>query len=182
MLIALALSLKPPRTKVSKVSRAEREDNTAPILSELSYVCVSRGGLLPPEPFLEPRDEAHYLGTVCRLNSVFARRRRKKGGGAVALQRANSILEAKQCFQQMKAYEFIQLVSGSDVNPKHRRNDHPSLEGPVPNAARAHLHSTYWHCFAIKRALMAARVGLHVPRLSDTQIMKHFQQERFDIW
>lgn len=35
---------------------------------------------------------------------------------------------------QMTAYEFIQLVSGSDVNYKQQRRRHPSLKGPIPKA------------------------------------------------
>lgn len=78
---------------------------------------------------------ARFVGLIPSLLDGGERRGGKK---TVALQRANTILEAKQCFQQMNAYEFIQLVSGSDANSKPRRSDHPSLEGPVLNAPRAH--------------------------------------------
>lgn len=94
----------------------------------------------------------------------------------------NSVLETKARFLQMNAYEFIQLVSGSDANYKHQRKHHPSLKEPIPNSPRARLHSTYWHCFSINRVLMAACVGLHFLRLSDILIMERFQQERVDIW
>lgn len=97
------------------------------------------------------------------------------------LQCVNSILETKAHFLQMNAYEFIQLVSGSDANSKHQRHRHPSLKEPILKMPRAHLHSTYWHCFSIRGVLMAARVGLHFLRLSDILIMKHFQQERVDF-
>lgn len=100
----------------------------------------------------------------------------------LVLKRVNSILETKAHFLQMNAYEFIQLVSGSDANYNHQRNHHPSLKEPILNAPRAHLHSTYCHCFFIKCVLMAARVGLHTPRLSNVPIIQHFQQERVDIW
>lgn len=93
---------------------------------------------------------AWFVGLILFL----LRAERKPPPRNVLLQCVNSILETKERFQQMNAYEFIQLVSGSDVNYKQRRNDHPSPEEPILSAAPAHLHSTYWHCFTIKRALM----------------------------
>lgn len=65
------------------------------------------------------------------------------------LQCVNSILETKARFLQMNVYEFIQLASGSDAIYKRRRNHHPSLKEPILNAPRAHLHSTYCHCFPL---------------------------------
>lgn len=97
------------------------------------------------------------------------------------LQCVNSILETKARFLQMNAYEFIQLVWGSDVNYKHWRNHYPSLKEPVLNALRVHLHSAYCHCFSIKPVLMATCVGSNFLRLTDIPIMNHFQQERVVI-
>lgn len=62
---------------------------------------------------------ARFVGLIPSL--LDGEERRGGGGETVALQRVNSILEAKQRFQQMNAYEFIQLVSGSDVNSKPQR-------------------------------------------------------------
>lgn len=105
---------------------------------------------------------AWFVGLILFLLGAEKKKKKKE-----MLQCVNSILETKERFQQMNAYEFIQLVSGSDVNYKQRRNDHPSPEEPILSAPPAHLHSTYWHCFTIKRALMLvyASCGWAIHRL-----------------